>query len=178
MVRTVDVTVFGAGVVGLTSAIAMAEAGLTVRVIAEATGSGTTSHGSGALWRPVFAGAGSTIRWGAETYAKLAAIIARGSGEAAAAGLSYTTGCELYNTDEPDPEWKDVVSNFRRLSSKELEGSASLRLDYYLQNSRALLRPEVISRAGRLTVSQGLDLRCADTRDRRRTIQRWARNTA
>ena len=83
MVRTVDVTVFGAGVVGLTSAIAMAEAGLTVRVIAEATGSGTTSHGSGALWRPVFAGAGSTIRWGAETYAKLAAIIAKGSGEAA-----------------------------------------------------------------------------------------------
>ena len=99
------------------------------------------------------------------------------SHESKAAGLSYTTGCELYNTDEPDPEWKDVVSNFRRLSSKELEvrklsfililtlssklkGSASLRLDYYLQNSRALLRPEVISRAGRLTVSQGLDLRC------------------
>ena len=49
----VDVTVLGAGVVGLTTAIVLAEAGVTVRVVAKGTGASTTSYGSGALWRPV-----------------------------------------------------------------------------------------------------------------------------
>ena len=46
----VDVTVFGAGVAGLTTAIMLAEAGLTIRVVAKQV-KGTTSFGSGALWR-------------------------------------------------------------------------------------------------------------------------------
>jgi D-amino-acid oxidase len=46
-----DVTVLGGGVIGLATAIAVAETGLSVVVIAAAVGSDTTSSGAGALWR-------------------------------------------------------------------------------------------------------------------------------
>ena len=71
-------------------------------------------------WRDRGLGEGNVAAWGATTYRRLAGIIAQGPREAAAAGLTYTAGCELYNTHEADPEWKDVVSNFRTLSAAEL----------------------------------------------------------
>src|SRR6185369_5202544 len=48
----VDVLVVGAGVAGLTSAVRLAEAGLTVRVVAADPPERTTSAVAGACWGP------------------------------------------------------------------------------------------------------------------------------
>src|SRR6201996_4616235 len=53
---TVDAVVVGAGVVGLTTAISLAEAGLATRVVTEAPPSATTSAAAGAIWGPVRCG--------------------------------------------------------------------------------------------------------------------------
>ena len=48
----VDVTVVGAGVIGLTTAVELQAAGYTVQVVAAARGEATTSFVAGALWFP------------------------------------------------------------------------------------------------------------------------------
>jgi D-amino-acid oxidase len=48
----VDVTVVGAGVIGLTTAVELQRAGHAVQVVAAATGQDTTSAAAGALWFP------------------------------------------------------------------------------------------------------------------------------
>jgi D-amino-acid oxidase len=48
----VDVTVVGAGVIGLTTAVELQRAGHSVQVVAAATGDETTSAVAGALWFP------------------------------------------------------------------------------------------------------------------------------
>ncbi|MBX3388559.1 MAG: FAD-dependent oxidoreductase [Phycisphaeraceae bacterium] len=65
------VVVLGAGVIGLTSALTLEEAGHDVRVIAAAKGSSTTSAAAGAIWYPFKVGppekaaiwAGATLHW-------------------------------------------------------------------------------------------------------------------
>src|SRR5919107_1366289 len=47
-----DVLVLGAGVIGLTTAVRLAEAGFGVRVLAAGTGRATTSYAAGATWSP------------------------------------------------------------------------------------------------------------------------------
>ena len=51
-----DAVVVGAGVVGLTTAISLAEAGLATRVVTAAPPSATTSVAAGAIWGPVRCG--------------------------------------------------------------------------------------------------------------------------
>ncbi|GAA0650744.1 FAD-dependent oxidoreductase [Kutzneria viridogrisea] len=50
-----DVLVLGAGVIGLTTAVCLAEAGLRVRVLAAEPPVATTSVAAGAMWGPAFA---------------------------------------------------------------------------------------------------------------------------
>jgi D-amino-acid oxidase len=52
MKRATDVVVVGAGVIGLTTAVVLAEAGLRVRVLTRELPSGTTSAAAGAMWGP------------------------------------------------------------------------------------------------------------------------------
>src|ERR1700734_790031 len=54
----VDAVVVGAGVVGLTSAISLAEAGLATRVVTAEPTATTTSAAGGAGWGPGVGGAG------------------------------------------------------------------------------------------------------------------------
>ncbi|MDX6421029.1 MAG: hypothetical protein QOG28_5649, partial [Trebonia sp.] len=49
----VDAVVVGAGVVGLTTAISLAEAGLATRIVTAAAPAATTSAAAGAIWGPV-----------------------------------------------------------------------------------------------------------------------------
>jgi D-amino-acid oxidase len=72
-----DVLVVGAGVIGLTTAICIAEAGLTVTVAAAEPPAQTTSIAAGALWGPHLVGMDDRIaRWSAVTRDRLAELAA------------------------------------------------------------------------------------------------------
>src|SRR5258708_29365410 len=72
-----DVLVIGAGVVGLTTAISLAEAGLSVRIRTAALPAQTTSVAAGAVWGGVKVGPPDRVmergRIGLEVLSKLAA---------------------------------------------------------------------------------------------------------
>jgi D-amino-acid oxidase len=74
-----DVTVIGAGVVGLTTAVCLAEAGLAVAVHAAEPPLQTTSLAAGAIWGPHLVGPPERVaRWAARTLATLHELTAAG----------------------------------------------------------------------------------------------------
>ena len=67
-----DVLVIGAGVIGLTTAICLAEAGMTVLVVSAEPPRQTTSAAAGALWGPHLVGMDERItRWATVTLGRL-----------------------------------------------------------------------------------------------------------
>ncbi|MBO3746268.1 FAD-binding oxidoreductase [Streptosporangiaceae bacterium NEAU-GS5] len=90
-----DVLVVGAGVVGLTTAIQLAEAGATVRVVAERPPGKTTSAVASALVGPTFAPAGHPLRRWEDASVAAFAREPEGSGVRLAPGLLAAR--------EPDP---------------------------------------------------------------------------
>ncbi len=97
---TPDVLVIGAGVCGLSTAVALQDAGLAVAVYAADPPHRTTSAAAGALWGPHLVGADDRVgRWAAETllrFRELAAEPAAGVSEMA--GLVASPGAA-----EPGP---------------------------------------------------------------------------
>jgi D-amino-acid oxidase len=86
-----DVLVVGAGVIGLTTAICLAEAGLTVTVAAAEPPGQTTSATAGALWGPHLVGMDDRIaRWSAVTRDRLADLAAPRIGAAGLGGIVRT----------------------------------------------------------------------------------------
>ncbi|HYK69043.1 MAG TPA: FAD-dependent oxidoreductase [Streptosporangiaceae bacterium] len=86
-----DVLVIGAGVIGLTTAICLAEAGLTVLVVSAEQPRQTTSAAAGALWGPHLVGMDERIgRWAAITLERLEELRAPRLGAGALAGIVRT----------------------------------------------------------------------------------------
>ena len=91
-----DVTVIGAGVIGLSTAICLAEAGAQVAVHAAEPPERTTSAAAGALWGPHLVGADDRIgRWAEETRRRLLELmtfpfVQECSGMSAEAGVAAT----------------------------------------------------------------------------------------
>ena len=56
----------GSGVIGLTTAVTLAEAGIDARIVTAARAHETTSHAAGALWGSTFAGPADAVRRWAE----------------------------------------------------------------------------------------------------------------
>src|SRR5436305_3709659 len=103
--------VLGAGVVGLVSAVRLAEAGHRVRVRAEATGVDTTSAVAAALWYPYRAAPQDKVtRWSAQTFEELSALAADPD-----AGVRLRWGRELFRVPTPDPWWVSAVPTWQRL---------------------------------------------------------------
>ncbi len=74
-----DVTVLGAGVIGLTTAVCLAEAGVAVAVHAAEPPLQTTSLAAGAIWGPHLVGPRDRVaRWATATLATLHELIAAG----------------------------------------------------------------------------------------------------
>jgi D-amino-acid oxidase len=83
-----EVVVVGAGVIGLTTAICLVEAGLTVLVVSAEQPRQTTSAAAGAMWGPHLVGMDDRIgRWAAVTLERLAELRAPRVGAAALAGI-------------------------------------------------------------------------------------------
>jgi D-amino-acid oxidase len=107
------VEVLGAGVVGLTTAIALCQDGHQVTVRAAATGEATTSSVAAALWYPYLAApAEAARRWGAVTYDVLTHLASRD----ASAGVDVRAGVELTHGGPP-PDWAGDVAGFAALDT-------------------------------------------------------------
>ncbi len=110
------VTVVGAGVVGLSAALRLVQAGFAVRVVAAASGEQTTSAVAAALWYPYLAHpAERVLAWGSATWMELARLATAET----AAGIRLLAGRELLRSPTPDPSWAGTVRDFRRLRPQE-----------------------------------------------------------
>lgn len=103
-----QITVVGAGVIGLTTALALEERGHDVRILAAATGAHTTSDVAGAVWFPYRAGPPAKVAiWAARTRSWLETFASEHE-----AGVDLLTGYEI-TTDEgmdpPRPWWAAAI---------------------------------------------------------------------
>jgi D-amino-acid oxidase len=111
--RRTELTVVGAGVVGLTCALGLAEAGLRVRVIARHRLADTTSGVAAAVWYPYRAFPFDRVlgwsRAGYETFVGLATSTPE-------AGVRMRFGTELVRHDAPEPWWAGAVPDLARVT--------------------------------------------------------------
>lgn len=99
-----QVTVVGAGVIGLSTALALEQAGHEVRIVAAAAGEATTSAVAGAVWFPYRAGPPAKVAvWAARTRRWLEQLAAT-----PAAGVDLLTGYEI-TPDQPRPWWAENI---------------------------------------------------------------------
>ena len=111
-----DAIVVGAGVIGLTTAISLAEAGLTTRVVAADPPSRTTSVAAGAIWGPVLCGPPDRCReWARAGLAVFSSLAAE-----PAAGVRQVSGREVSEEAAAPPEWTDLLPGVRLLGPAEL----------------------------------------------------------
>ncbi|MFT3700473.1 MAG: FAD-dependent oxidoreductase [Kofleriaceae bacterium] len=97
-----EVTIVGAGVIGLTTALALEQRGYRVRILAAAKHDAITSWVAGAVWFPYRAGPATKVNaWSARTRTWLEELAKQPH-----AGVDVLTGYEI--TDDLDPWWKDA----------------------------------------------------------------------
>ncbi|GAA1939042.1 FAD-dependent oxidoreductase [Nocardioides hwasunensis] len=107
------VIVVGAGVVGLTCAVRLLEAGHRVDVVARDLPLETTSAVAAALWYPYRALPEDRVTaWSATSYAALEQLAAD-----EASGVRMLTGTEVLADPQPDPWWRDAVPELDRETS-------------------------------------------------------------
>ena len=116
-----NVTVVGAGVIGMTTAIVFQRAGHSVRIIGEKRGIDATSGAAGAVWLPVrIEPGGREFGWAMRSYRVLREI-ARDHREA---GVDELTACEVVEGDDERPWWADAVDGLAFIDAKPLYARA------------------------------------------------------
>jgi D-amino-acid oxidase len=117
-----DVLVVGAGVIGLTTAICVAEAGLTVTVAAAEPPWQTTSFAAGALWGPHLVGTDDRIaRWAAVTKDRLAELAAPRIGATGLGGTVRTArGIAATGSASAEPPEYATVGTLSRCEPAEI----------------------------------------------------------
>lgn len=106
------VIVVGAGVIGLTSAVRLAEAGHRVDVLARDLPRETTSAVAAALWYPYLALPQDRVTaWAARSYEVFAALAATPG-----SGVRMQAGTEVFRSATPDPWWRGAVPELRRVT--------------------------------------------------------------
>lgn len=112
----VKLRVVGAGIIGLTSALRLAQAGHAVDLVAAGTGEHTTSSVAAALWYPYRAYPELVVtRWSAVTYDVLRNLAADPS-----TGVRLRHGRELFRQPVPDPWWRSAVPTLDRVAGERL----------------------------------------------------------
>jgi D-amino-acid oxidase len=107
------VIVVGAGVIGLTSAVRLAEAGHRVDVVARDLPRETTSAVAPAFWYPRVEHPGDRLAaWITRSYEALHAL----AGDPAT-GVVLREGTELFTAPAPEPWWRAVVPDVARQTS-------------------------------------------------------------
>jgi D-amino-acid oxidase len=153
----VRVVVVGAGVIGLTVAVVLREAGIGADVVAREPPENTTSAVAAALWYPYRALPVERVTaWSAQTFGRLRELAA-----VPGAGVRLRAGVELVDADEPDPWWRDGLGS-REALARTREGwrftapvvDMSIHLPWLLARLRAL--------GGELTLREVADLDALD----------------
>jgi len=107
----VRVIVVGAGVVGLSVAVRLAEAGISTDVLARDLPMETTSSVAAALWYPYRAlPYDRVLGWAQRSYEVFAEL----ADTQPDAGVRMRTGTELLRRPQPDPWWASAVPALRR----------------------------------------------------------------
>jgi D-amino-acid oxidase len=111
-----DAVVAGAGVIGLTTAISLTEAGLSTRIVTAGPGPGTTSVAAGAIWGPVRCGPPDrTYSWSAAGLKVLSSLAVEPS-----AGIRQVSGYEVAASPASPEDWLNLVPDMRLLVPSEL----------------------------------------------------------
>jgi D-amino-acid oxidase len=158
--------VVGAGVVGLTTAVCLREAGIAADVVAREEPQDTTSAVAAALWYPYRALPQARVTaWSAATFEQLTRLAG-----VAGSGVRMRAGTELLGAGAPDPWWRDAVPGLRR-TAEGLRFEApvvdmSLHLPWLCARLRALGAPSSATTSPRSTSS---------TPTRWSTARAWAR---
>jgi D-amino-acid oxidase len=109
------VVVVGAGVVGLSCALRLLEAGHRVDVLARDLPLETTSSVAAAIWHPYLAFPQDKVTgWGTVAYAEFARLAGDGVD-----GVAMRRGHELMYELTPDPWWIDAVPTINRIEPPE-----------------------------------------------------------
>ncbi|ADB34031.1 D-aspartate oxidase [Kribbella flavida DSM 17836] len=106
------VIVVGAGVIGLTCAVRLAEAGYDVGLFARDLPLETTSAVSAAIWYPYLAAPEDRVAdWARTSYAEFAELAQ------SQPAVRMRRGREFLTTPRPDPFWADVPADFERIAA-------------------------------------------------------------
>jgi D-amino-acid oxidase len=112
----VQVVVLGAGIIGLTAAVRLLEAGARVEVVAAGGPETTTSWLAAAVWYPTHVGPpADVVRWGRATYEKLARQATDG-----VPGVRMLESMALYRRPPEHVPWMDAVAPIRPAAAGEL----------------------------------------------------------
>ncbi len=112
----VRVTVLGAGITGLTTAISLLDAGCSVRVLTAAPVEATTSYLAAAVWFPTHAGPPDRVAaWSRDTYDVLAEQARSG-----VPGVTMRESLTLYREPPGEPDWVASVGHVRPAAAAEL----------------------------------------------------------
>jgi D-amino-acid oxidase len=113
-----DVVVVGAGVIGLTSAIRLAEAGHRVRVLTDAPIAATTSMAAGAMLGISGAGPGDPLT----TWTERSTPVFDELAQDPASGIRHRHGRIYVDVADELPPWARVLPDFRALGPDETRG--------------------------------------------------------
>jgi D-amino-acid oxidase len=111
-----DVQVLGAGVIGLTTAITLAESGLRVSVRTASPPGATTSVAAGAVWGPVTCGPAERVRG----WARTGLAVFRELEADPATGIVTRSGREVSRVPADPPPWLDLTDDLEIYREGEL----------------------------------------------------------
>jgi D-amino-acid oxidase len=110
------VIVLGAGVVGLSTAVRLLEAGCDVKVVAAGTVAATTSYVAAGVWFPTHVGPPDKVAvWGRRTLEVLA-----GQARDGVPGVVMRESLALYREPPGRPDWTAAVGQIREATAAEL----------------------------------------------------------
>ncbi len=125
MSQAEQATVIGAGVIGLTTAVVLAESGLEVTVVA-AEIPGRTSLAAGAIWGPYLVEPKDKVdRWSQRSL-NVFSELATDPG----AGIRITSGIEAWRHDESMPDWAEALPDVRPCEPESLPAGFSSGFSY------------------------------------------------
>lgn len=115
MTTTSKIVIVGGGVTGLTTGVALLEAGLPVHLVA-AEIPGPTSVAAGAMWGPYLVEPWSKVR----RWSLVSLDVFRGLSSDPATGVRMVSGVEAARNEASAPEWSTLLPDFRECSPGEL----------------------------------------------------------